>query len=544
MSVSGSALFTNRPQVHSGGLWSFALTWLIFLGVSLVGVRLPGVNEPHYLCKARALSEPGWCGRDFFLQSVNVHVCFLELAGWLTERFSFSKTALLGRVVSAAILAWGWFRLSDSVLRSPRLSAVSAGVFAVVSQLGNFSGEWILGGFESKVPAWGLGWAAIGFWISGMSDRRLSTVVLGGICCGLSVALHPVVGGWFGLGIAGAALLRVLFDGGLRREAVGLGVTVCVSVVAALPGLIPALRFLASGADSEAIRERALFIQVYWRLRHHLDPTAISSMQWLWAGSLVLVCVAGFVWQRRRFLSGDGVSSAGEFDYLRRLQWVMLAALSAACAGVVIGWHGEHLEEMRGWQQRAEILRFYPFRFFDGLLPGVFAIVLTASGSAGVRGVREWRWAGLCLSGVLGLTAVCLASGGRAGAPGGYSSLGWGDWQAACEWLRLNTPTDALVLTPRESFAFKWYAERAEYVSYKDCPQDAAGIVEWDRRLWGVHRWSAASLADGRYDGADLDRLRLETGCDYVLIRGQEPFDFEPVWSGEYWRIYSVQRGN
>lgn len=35
--------------------------------------------------------------------------------------------------------------------------------------------------------------------------------------------------------------------------------------------------------------------------------------------------------------------------------------------------------------------------------------------------------------------------------------------------------TNALILTPRKS-AFKWMAERAEYVCYKDCPQDAAGI--------------------------------------------------------------------
>jgi hypothetical protein len=359
----------------------------------------------------------------------------------------------------------------------------------------------------------------------------------------MSVAMHPVVGGWFGLGIAGAAMLRVLSEGGFRREAAGLGVVVCVSVAAALPGLIPAVRFLAAGAESEVVRERALFIQVYWRLRHHMDPMAIDRGQWLWAGSLVLVCVAVFFLQRRK-PGGEGIVPAGSFDRVRRLQLVMLAALLAAIIGVCVGWHGGQLESMVGWQQRAEFLRFYPFRFFDGMLPSVSAIVLTAVGSGACRGVPAGSPGGLRLSAVFGLAAVCVAAGGRAGAPGGYSSPGWVDWQAACEWLRLNTPADALVLTPRESFAFKWYAERAEYVSYKDCPQDAAGIVEWDRRLWRVHRWSAASLADGRYDAADLNRLRSETGCDFVLIRGQEPFDSEPEWSGEYWRIYSVPRGN
>ena len=109
-----------------------------------------------------------------------------------------------------------------------------------------------------------------------------------------------------------------------------------------------------------------------------------------------------------------------------------------------------------------------------------------------------------------------------------------------CGWLRANVQRDALVLTPRESFGFKWLAERAEYVSYKDCPQDAAGIVEWDRRLWRVHGWSAASLADGKYDDEDLGRLRRELGCEFVLIRAQEPFSRVPIWSGRYWKVYTA----
>src|SRR4029079_19192961 len=53
----------------------------------------------------------------------------------------------------------------------------------------------------------------------------------------------------------------------------------------------------------------------------------------------------------------------------------------------------------------------------------------------------------------------------------------WNEWREMCEWVSRNTPSDALFLTPRNQQTFKWDANRAEVVSGKDFPQDAAGIV-------------------------------------------------------------------
>ena len=75
---------------------------------------------------------------------------------------------------------------------------------------------------------------------------------------------------------------------------------------------------------------------------------------------------------------------------------------------------------------------------------------------------------------------------------------------------------------------------------YKDCPQDAAGILEWDRRLWYLHHWTLRSSSDGAYDESDLQQLRRDTGCDYVLTRTLGPFDRAPLWSVGEWQIYQV----
>jgi len=144
---------------------------------------------------------------------------------------------------------------------------------------------------------------------------------------------------------------------------------------------------------------------------------------------------------------------------------------------------------------------------------------------------------------ILTLVTLLAALAVRPAAPPGYSAAQYAEWRQACEWLRQHTAPDALILTPRESFGFKWYAERAEYVCYKDCPQDAAGILEWDRRLWLLHEWTLSSSQDGRYDARDLELLRQRTDCDYILTRILGPFADQPVWRGREWGIYRVPRG-
>lgn len=289
----------ERPQGRFAALWPIFFVWLLFAGVSLLGTSVPGVNEPHYVCKARSLVTPDWCDRDFFVRSANVHWCFLLLTGWWSVWSSFGAVVIGGRLLQSLVLALGFVRLSGAVgLRGLR-GVISAAIFALLTQLGSFSGEWILGGYESKVPAWGLGWAALGLWIDGSVRRCPRTLFFAGLCCGLGVALHPVVGGWFGLGIGGACCMWVVCRGQLKRELVGLCVFGLASVIAASPGLIPALRFLLTGGEQPAVRDRSIFVQVYWRLRHHMDPMAISSEQWCYAGVLLGVSVALGIWLQR-----------------------------------------------------------------------------------------------------------------------------------------------------------------------------------------------------------------------------------------------------
>ena len=141
---------------------------------------------------------------------------------------------------------------------------------------------------------------------------------------------------------------------------------------------------------------------------------------------------------------------------------------------------------------------------------------------------------------------LCGASAAakRASSPSGFNAKLFAEWTQACEWLKNNTSDNAIIFAPRESFGLKLFAERAEYVCFKDCPQDAAGIVEWNRRLWTLHNWSKQSYEDEVFSGQELAALHQKTGIDYVLTRRLGPFSEQPIWEGKSWRIYPAVSGN
>ena len=108
-------------------------------------------------------------------------------------------------------------------------------------------------------------------------------------------------------------------------------------------------------------------------------------------------------------------------------------------------------------------------------------------------------------------------------------------WREMCQWAASETPNDAVFLTPRLAQTFRWYAGRAEVVSRKDIPQDAAGIVEWWRRMERIYRTDAGT-PDARWrrslaelGAKQLQKLGLEFGADYVLTTAEPPLPLERV---------------
>ena len=459
---------------------------------------VPGVNEPHYLSKARHVRDPQWAPRDLFLNSANAHAVFLWVFGIPASVLPLETVAVAGRVIVWLCLAVGWCRLGCVLLRDPLASVAAAGIFLGLSAAGSLSGEWIIGGVEAK----GFAWAAL--WLA-MADLLQDRRVRAALWAGLSVSWHPVVGMWGSLACVGAGLFTNprVFPSLSDKGSYG------VWLLAALPGLVPAVLMLGS-ADPDVSAE-ANRIQVIVRLGHHLDPQQFHTSSWILTGVELLVLAAALGWLWRR---SDPV--------WRSFAGVLGAALVIALAGLAIGFG----------PRSYGLMKFYPFRLFDGLLP--LAVGFALVGVVQTLAVRSVRWA--AVGGTIAfVVALILPSPDRK--PPAFSEAELRDWKAMGRWISQATPRDALFVTPRYSYAFKWYADRAEYVSNKDMPQDAASLVEWQRRREWISAFRARAWSSG-YARPFLDELHKTTGAEYLVAARNVVRSRKPVYANEHFAVY------
>jgi hypothetical protein len=186
-----------------------------------------------------------------------------------------------------------------------------------------------------------------------------------------------------------------------------------------------------------------------------------------------------WTWTAQRI---DGVRVAGwRPDCLLRIIGVAAFAWLVAVIGLAFDWVLADRPLLA-----ASLLRFYWFRLADVALPLTVALGTSALVADAWAKKSSWTTPLVAL--------VAMAAGGhliglvaarwqRPWPPAAVRLDDFASWRSACEWIRNHAPTDAVCVIPRDAYSFKWFAERADVVNWKDIPQNAAGLVEWRRRM-------------------------------------------------------------
>lgn len=572
---------------------------------------VPGVNEPHYLTKAKHFWDAAWCSRDPFLQSANAHYVFYATIGVLTRYFSLEQAAWIGRVLGWLLLSSGWTALASRLLPFRWGALWSAWVFLAFAALGNWSGEWVVGGIEAKVLSYGCGWWSLASALSGHPIRAAAW-------SGAAVSFHPVVGIWNTVAVAGALFVHDWRIWRVVRQTDWKELVCCglVWLLLAAPGLIPAVSMLRGANKAQSYA--ADYIQVFHRLAHHLDPWRFSTTgYWSYAAllglSIVLyrivpgrdrVCtqVASGTQDSRpagRTVSASGPRTlrrdnlVGDVERWRLAARYVFAAVMIALGGVAIRAVPEVARWLRdsnvfpaardgleGWIQfkphLAGLLKFYPFRLADVAVPWMASLLITfglirmcrgrtaladraqESMEVGVDGSNTRRvpvisiqqtshlgggfphpmhWIVWLVFGVCFIASLSLPAIDRN--PSRLSAQQYADWVDACRWVERETPRDALCYAANDGWALKWFAARADFLSHKDCPQDAPGIIAWNERFKQISQWTDRQLESG-FSHEELRELRRLTGIDYLITRKFGPIHLEPVYRNRNYRVYRL----
>lgn len=494
--------------------WIFCEVLLIVLVFFLhSGGIPPDRNETHYLAKAKHYWNPEWCHNDLFLQSSDAHLVFNWTFGWITRYVSLPAAAWIGRFQIWCLFALAWQRLSNVLVPRPLFSVLSAAIFVVVLDRSHLAGEWVIGGVEAKGFAYTF--LVAGLWALVSERWRLLWVFLG-----MAAAFHILVGGWAMIAALGAWVCCG------RHTAPFLSLIRPLSLAAgcALCGLLPALSL--NGGTDEAVTRAANRIYVFGRLDHHLlfhqfDWTFIlrHTLAWLVLG----LCY--------RSLKSDPAQ--------QRLRRFATGAFAIACCGALIdqtiiaaAWlTGSFSQYMADLQ--ASLLRFYWFRLSDATLP--LALSLALGGLLLKYGLRypsrsQWGLVVLILTTLAGLTETYLrrhqdmrpaaelqmrpvSDGNTQNAHRRYH-----DWVRTCQWIGSNTPQDAIFLTPRHQQTFRWFANRAEAVNWKDVPQNAPALLEWWQRIQTLHTPHANRHGLAGHDFRTLTAACRRYSISYIVL--------------------------
>ncbi|MCA8998377.1 MAG: hypothetical protein KDA80_15370 [Planctomycetaceae bacterium] len=499
-------------------VWSY----LGLIAWSFWRVPIPGVNEPHYLTKAKHFWDPQWCAGDLFLESSNPHWVFYVTLGWLTQFASLETVAIVGRLLSLGIVAWGWQRLAYVVTGRHWAGLRALPVFLLCHVLGNWSGEWLIGGVESKVFAYG-------FLFAGYAAALRGEPVFAGLWIGAAISFHPIVGCW-GLG---AAILSCLMEfawtgdrNGTLFSGKSSGVAAFVLLIAAAPGLVAAVSTIGAPGDAELA---ATHLQVAYRLAHHLDPMTFAGESHRYLFLLIVI------W---------GLLSVSLPVRREQRLWmaIVVAALAIAAVGMAIGWGPRPVKSMPGWEWRIGLLKFYPFRLADVLVPTALSLSAAAwleKNSLGNFGAISTA----VVTGLLVTFAVSAVIPGADQTPSRLSDTEQQDWRGVCHWIQENSGSNDLVYGINAQWALKWFAERPEYANYKDCPQDAAALLEWNHRRWVISDWKRQSLKDGMVTVSELRSLHERTQISILVTKEFGPVRAAPELRAGPFRIYRLESG-
>ena len=474
---------------------------------------VPGVNETHYLTKAKHFWNPAWCGNDLFLVSSDAHYAFFALLGWPTLFLSLDVYAWIGRLVCWTAMAYAWFRLNRTCSIANWLMPFTAAIFALLSNHFDMAGEWVVGGFEAKSITYVFVVLALDCFVKQRWNQFW-------IHLGVACLFHLVIGVWALICFIIAKLLapaRLWLK--LPTKMRDVPGALLIFVVLCIAAIVPAIS--SDVSTPKEIVVAANQIQVHQRLAHHL---LFGSLETIQIAKFVLIAILWSV------VSTYSVALAKDRSIHFSLRRFCLASLTISIAGLMLSGIAEGQGTGRDFANL--LLKFYWFRFADFAIPMGLAICFGVACN-GILNSRVVSKKVPCWIALIALSLATLATtieifkdrrptAAQASLPLYESdpmrtTQTFENFVAACRWVAANTPPDSTFVTPIDQQIFKWYSDRAEVACWKDAPQDAIGIVEWRRRVQWLSSFNAVPAGIMQLNTVQAQAMNEQTGATHIF---------------------------
>jgi hypothetical protein len=531
----------TRRQLMIAGVVALLIISLRFLWPDYID------NETMYAIGPIRMLHPGFLAGHPWNPRINpFFVVFDAVAAPFYLLFDPLAATILLRILIWTFEVWALWRLLE-VLGLRWWTMPLLVLLWIDTEQTLVAGEWVFGCASGKPVGYG-------FLFLALREALLERDRRAGLFAGLATSFHVLVGGWGAAALGVAILLRRSAQPRLRRLLEYGG----PATLAALPGLVPAALQALSGPSGGASAAEVARIDVTIANPFHLDPayflTAPEGVKLLF----YLVSTLALCW----------------FLLPRRAAVTIVSLLSCLAACFAFGLVARKLE----W---FGVLRYYPFRVADGLYPLFFWVGVSLLLQR--LAVRTQRWAVpvvavasvLLLAAVGALNAALEGHGDRqANRPSLIHRLTHGEprltaywvkeksqvWRRKLEgnehddfgrledWIRYNTPANAVFVIPPWQYSFPLRARRIEFITFKSSAN--AGLEGWLARWEAVNGgpfhsvgWGMVQEARESYQRlapAQLLEIRARFRGDYVVTTIDYDGAFRLVHQEGEWRLYQL----
>ena len=498
-----------RKRLEPQRPFNYFLVILLLLSVLSLKYLVPAfdVNEAGKLISVRQLVTPDFLSHDWAVAKGHGDNIFdFAFAATMAPLWVCLHDMLWVAMVARALF-WIAFllilvKLGTRLQFEPYvLLAGTAGWILLKQHLG--TSEWILGGIEPKCFSYALLLLAL---IAIFDKATLKA----GIYCGLAISFHVLVGFWGTFALA-VALLMAWRDFGWRRILTfGL-----IPALINLPLLIVAHHYDAVSTDAN--RELAAQIGVLVADPLHVDPYYFHGAV-LFAILVLLTAVS--VWLYRKLVPAFEARVIGGF-------------LSALALEFGAGLIARPLNNYR-------FLLSFPFRVADTLVLFFFLLALTCWAGRRMLAWCEtdaWKRIPLVWKNAACIVLILAFAGTYAyniKKPVVEFTQLWqkrldrkdDKWREMTDWVRSQTPKDAVFLSPPWLNIFWIDGERAQVVNYKRAPHNSQ-IIEWQHRLEavnggpvrerGYHIMDEMKRSYPYLSTQEINAIRDEYGASYYL---------------------------
>ncbi|MBT9311487.1 hypothetical protein [Leptothoe kymatousa] len=503
--------------------------------------NMGAVNELHHLPLARHFVDPSWLAQDiYYSEPPGYRLLFQLLFGPLTVTIGFLATSILGRILGYLAIAVGLWTLARSLgLRLLTLLVAIGLFFYVRGPQGVMAGEWLIGGIEPKIFAYGAIFMALHAMLFG---RYLWLTAW----LGLAASFHALVGGWTSIAVLvwlGWRRFDVLSDG--RRWLAAIPIYGLTSIFA----LIAVLTQLLSPVEDSTISPA--YIYSFLRNPHHVNPMAWPAEEWhyLLATLVIFGGSAFYVLRSAVQKTPQGLPIA-----TRRADFMcfVLCMLVPFGAGILAA----------PFDQNGQFLQYYPFRVGDIMLPlgtafflalaleklvfrhrkGAIAIVLIILFGFGLEATR-------CYRGAIALQQFPSQEQG-VNPP----------LQAAATWLKQHVPEGQPVVSPPVDLtALPWLSDHPSIAKFRFVPSaSSADVQAWFERITDLgggidllsytdrrtdaRRKIRSALTDAynALDTEQMSRLMQKYQSDYAVTNVEQTLELPLLYENARYRIYGV----